>query len=123
MPLPPVAELAVFLALLLVLALYGLTVSGHFPAQARVPALRSAAGRAVLWSTIAVAVGLAGCAAAIAWLRLPLYAVVIGGGMVILFAPLMLQPLPDSFVDGRAGLVTFAAIGSALALTAWKIMT
>ena len=35
MALPPLPELAVFMALVLVLSLYGLTVSGHFPEEHR----------------------------------------------------------------------------------------
>ena len=35
MVLPPLPELAVFMALVLVLSLYGLTVSGHFPEEHR----------------------------------------------------------------------------------------
>jgi hypothetical protein len=34
---------------------------------------------------------------------------------MVLLAPLLLQPLPDSFVNGRRGLLFFA--GLALALT------
>jgi len=36
---PPLPELAVFMALVLVLSLYGLTVSGHFPQEHRAASL------------------------------------------------------------------------------------
>jgi hypothetical protein len=40
--------------------------------------------------------------------------VVIGGGAVVLFAPLVLQFLPDRFVDGYGALLAFS--GAALLL-------
>jgi hypothetical protein len=43
----------------------------------------------------------AGCCR-FAWQHVPLPAAVIGGGAMVLFAPLLLQPFPDSFVNGRA---------------------
>ena len=118
MTLPPFADLAVFMALILVLTLYGLTASGHFPAAARAPALQCSAGRIILWVTLAIAGGVLASALLFAWRRLPFYAAVIGGGAMILIAPLLLQPMPDSFVDGRRGLLAFAAVGLALALLA-----
>jgi hypothetical protein len=44
---------------------------------------------------------------------IPWYAAVIGGGLAILVAPMVLQLFSDRFVDGRASLVSFA-VGSAL---------
>jgi hypothetical protein len=37
------------------------------------------------------------------------------------FAPLLLRPLPDSFVNGRRGLVAFAAAAMALAGMMWRL--
>jgi hypothetical protein len=116
MTMPAIPELAIFMALVLMLALYGLTVSGHFPAEFRGPALKSPSGQAVIWGTLALSSLTVIVAAALAWYRLPLAAAIIGGGAMILFAPLLLQPLPDSFVDGRCGLMTFAGLAGALAL-------
>ena len=48
-----------------------------------------------------------------AWKMIPWYAAVIGGGLAILVAPMVLQLFSDRFVDGRASLVSFA-VGSAL---------
>lgn len=121
MTLPPLADLAVFMGLVLVLSLYGLTVSGHFPAEFRADGLKSGAGSAVLWGTIVISSVLAIAALAFAWSRLPLYAAVIGGGAMVLAAPLLLQPLPDSFVNGRRGLITFVALGLGLALIARQL--
>ena len=45
MELPPLLDLSVFMALILVLSLFGLTVSGHFPAEFRAPALKTVLGK------------------------------------------------------------------------------
>lgn len=108
--------LAVFAMLVMAAALYGLTASGHFPAEHRADALKSPGGAALLWSTMALSAMTALVALFIAWIALPWYAAVIAGGGVLLMAPLVLQLFPDSFVDGRRGLVTFAAIGAVLSL-------
>ena len=122
MALPPIAELSVFMGLVLVLALYALTVSGHFPAEHRDPSLRTGVGRAVLWVTLAIACLLALAAIAVAWRGLPLYASVIAAGAMLLVAPLLLRPLPDSFVNGRGGLIALTTIGAALALLAHHVI-
>jgi hypothetical protein len=94
----PVAELLLFMLAVGVAALYGLTI---------------------MWGTIAV-MGIAVVAAlSIAWHVLPWYAIVIGGGAMLLAAPLLLRPFPDWFVNGRAGLLTFAAAGVAAVLVMW----
>ena len=121
MALPSFPHLAVFMALVLVLSLYGLTVSGHFPKEHRSDALKTAAGRLVLWGTLVLCAGLAIVSLAFAWQYLPLPSAIIGGGAMVLFAPLLLQPLPDTFVDGRRGLLTFTLIGVGLALAARTI--
>ncbi len=121
MALPSFPHLAVFMALVLVLSLYGLTVSGHFPKEHRSDALKTAAGRLVLWGTLVLCAGLAIVSLAFAWQYLPLPSAIIGGGAMLLFAPLLLQPLPDTFVDGRRGLLTFTLVGVGLALAAQTI--
>src|SRR5262245_3700162 len=118
MALPPLPELAVFMALVLVLSLYGLTVSGHFPEDHRAQSLRTPRGQVLLWGSLALCTVLAISALVFAWQRVPIYAAIIGGGAMVLIAPLLLQPLPDSFVNGRRGLVTFTGLGVALGLLA-----
>jgi hypothetical protein len=118
MGLPPLPELSLFMALVLVLSLYWLTVSGHFPEEHRAPSLKSAGGQAVLWGTIVLCALLTLAALTFAWTRVPLYAAIIGGGLMVLIAPLLLQPLPDGFVDGRPGLLIFAALSLSLMLVA-----
>ncbi len=122
MALPSIPELALFMALVLVLSLYGLTVSGHFPEEHRSQSLRTAAGRLLLWGTLALCAALAVSALAFAWAHVPIYAAVIGGGAMVLIAPLLLQPLPDSFVNGRSGLMIFTGLGIALTLAAGTLI-
>lgn len=122
MALPPLPELILFMALVLVLSLFGLTVSGHFPQEHRAASLRTGTGMLVLWGTIAVCCALTLAAAVFAWQYVPLPAAVIGGGAMMLFAPLLLQPFPDSFVNGRRGLLIFAGIATGLALIAGRLV-
>jgi hypothetical protein len=116
MPRHVVLALVLFIALLLSAALTALAASGHFPPEHRAASLRSGAGRAILLgsclvSGLSLAVGVA-----IAWLVLPWPAAVIGAGAAMLAAPLLLRPLPDAFVNGRAALVAFASASALLAL-------
>ena len=111
-----VIPLILFTALLLVLSLHALAASGQFPREHRAPALASGVGGIVLYGTIAVAITSLVVALLAAWRLIPWYAAVIGGGLAILVAPLVLQQFPDRFVDGRASLLSFAAAGALLAL-------
>ena len=122
MALPPLPELAVLMALVLVLSLYGLVVAGHFPAEHRALSLRTAGGRLILWGTLALCALSLLAALALAWQRVPLYAAVIGAGAMALIAPLLLQPMPDSFVNGRLGLLTFTGLALALGLLAGRLI-
>jgi hypothetical protein len=115
--------LAVFIALILSVSLYGLTVSGHFPSEHRDEALRTATGAAVLWLTMLVCAAATAYAIIFASRSLPWYAAVLGAGGALLVAPLLLQPLPDSFVNGRRGLVTFALAAAALAWQASRLVS
>ena len=107
--------LVLFTMLMLVISLHGLTASGHFPRETRLPAMAAGTGPAVLWLTILVVLTCLLVGLFAAWRLIPWYAAVIGGGGGILVAPLVLQWFPDRFVDGKRGLLTFAA--AALALT------
>jgi hypothetical protein len=117
----PWLELSLYIVGVALLALYGLTVSGHFPAELRAPQLKTGAGAAILWVTLAAA-----CLAAImiAWVACPVLhwtAMVIAGGAMLLAAPLLLRLFPDRFVDGLGGLAAFAAGAVATALTLWVL--
>lgn len=112
----PFLPLGLFTLLMLALTLFGLTASGHFPRASRLPAMATGAGAAVLWGSIAVAACCLAAGLFTAWRLIPWYAAVIGGGGGLLVAPLVLQWFPDRFVDGKRGLLSFAAIDAALAL-------
>jgi hypothetical protein len=115
----PWTELALFMTAVMLLSLYGLTVSGHFPAELRAAELRTGLGAFTMWATILLAGLSAVIVASAAFDLLPWYAIVIGGGAMLLAAPLLLRPFPDRFVNGRAGLVVFAAAATAVALLLW----
>ncbi len=105
--------LALFVILLLDLALLGLTASGHFPrrpAPDQFPAVDLYGAIAV--GTLTLAVGVAAAIKLVPW-----YALVIGGGLSVLCAPLLLRRFSDRFVDGRAALMIFSALAMALTLT------
>jgi hypothetical protein len=116
MPHHVVLALVLFIAVLLSAALTALAASGHFPLEHRAISLRSGVGRAILFgacvvSALSLAVGIA-----MAWAILPWPAAVIGAGAAVLAAPLLLRPLPDAFVNGRAALVAFASASALLAI-------
>jgi hypothetical protein len=108
--------LVLFTALLLFVSLHALAASGQFPREHRAPALASVFGTVILYGTIAVAFVNLLVAFFAAWRLIPWYAAVIGGGLAILAAPLVLQKFTDRFVDGRASLMSFAGVGALLAL-------
>jgi hypothetical protein len=111
--------LATFAAGVLAVALYGLAASGHFPRAERRPGADAGPGSVLLWGTLAlVAASAAVMLIASLWV-LPWYLSVIAGGAALLFAPLILQPLPDSFVDGRGALLLFSAAAALLAGLMW----
>jgi hypothetical protein len=112
--------LLLFVMLVLSVSLYGLTVSGHFPGEHRGAALRTGGGAAILWGTMATTAVAALFSVAFAARTLPWYVAIISGGGALLIAPLLLQPLPDAFVDGRRGLLTFSALAILLAAVAWR---
>ena len=88
-----------FMAGVLAVALYGLTASGHFPAEARSAKFKDGWGSLVLWGTLAVTA--------------------LAAAAMLLCAPLLLQPLPDSFVNGRRGLVSFSTAAIVVAGLMW----
>ncbi len=103
---------ALFAALALAAALQGLAASGHFPRTSKTAGV----GSVVLFgSLLPTAVGFA--AGTVAALQLtPWYAVVIGGGVAVLVAPLVLQLFSDRFVDSRGAPVAFATATTLLAI-------
>ena len=115
----PFAELALFMITVLMLALFGLTAGGHFPAEFRADDLKRGTGAAIMWTTMFAALLSGAITLVFALGALPWYMILIGGGMVLLLAPLLLQLLPDSFVNGRAALLTFSGAAALAAITMW----
>jgi hypothetical protein len=107
--------LGLFMAGVLAVALYGLAASGHFPAAARGDKFKSGAGALVLWATLIVTLFAAADMLVQSWWVLPWYFSLLGGGAMLLFAPLVLQGFPDSFVDGRRALLAFSVCALVLA--------
>ncbi len=110
--------LILFSALVLSVSMYGLSFSGHFPAEQRPAELQGPAGQAILGGTgVAVAI----CAfltLRLAWLAVPVPLAIIGAGGALLAAPLVLQMFPDRFVDGRSGLMVLAGVSAVLVVAA-----
>jgi hypothetical protein len=105
-----ILPLVLFMALLLAAALCGLAASGHFPPEHRAPALRSGAGPFILFGSLILSLLCLAVGVVLAWRAIPWYAAVIGGGAVVLAAPLVLRSFPDTFVNGRGALLTFAGV-------------
>jgi hypothetical protein len=101
--------LALFIIGATLLTLYGLTVSGHFPAEARRKALQTPIATIAIAATLFTSGLAAVIVMAIAVNALPWTVITIGGGAALLAGPLLLRALPDEFVDGLTGLLTFAA--------------
>jgi hypothetical protein len=109
-----IVNLVLFMALLLAASMYALAASGHFPVEHRSKKFKTAPGRLILFGTIAlslvcVAFGIYFVQASVPW-----YAAVIGGGAVVLAAPLLLQLFSDRFVDGRSSLLAFSGAAACL---------
>jgi hypothetical protein len=119
MPAIPWFELVLFVSGVGFSALYGLTVSGHFPAEFRAAELRTGLGATILWATIITTCAATAVTLLVGWTVLPWYAIAIGAGMVLLATPLLLRPLPDWFVNGPAGLLTFAGGAAVSAIIVW----
>src|SRR5262252_1333333 len=120
MSLASIVPLTIFVTLMLLASLQALSASGHFPKASRLPAIAQGSGPAVLWISIIVTAGSVVAGIAAAWMAIPWYAAVIGGGAVILLAPLTLQIFPDRIVDGKIALIGFAVAAAVLAaLLCW----
>jgi uncharacterized membrane protein len=111
--------LALFVLGITLLTLYGLTVSGHFPFELRSKRLQTPIGTIVIGVTLLLAAVAAFIVLVIALDVLPWTAIVLAGGAALLAGPLLLRVFPDEFVDGTAGMVTFALAAITIALILW----
>ena len=106
-PLGQVTPLLLFVLLIFAATLQGLAASGHFPLQRE--GAKSRPERMTLFGSIGLTF-LALVAGTVAASRLTSWAaLIIAGGLSLLFAPLALRAFPDRFVDGTGALTGFAA--------------
>lgn len=117
---PSWPALLLFMALVLIICLFVVIAAGHFPSEHRSGDFRTPAGVGLLWGTIILQIAAAGIAAYFAFVALPWYTAVIGAGLMALIAPLLLQPLPDNIINGRAILLLMTLASGALAGSALK---
>jgi len=108
--------LGLLMLLVLSFSMHGLAASGHFPKEHRPAALSTGAGRLVLFgslllSLLSLAAGLVLGARTIPW-----YAAVIGGGAMVLAAPLVLQKFPDDVVNSRMALIMLSGANAVVAV-------
>jgi hypothetical protein len=108
-------ELVLFMALLLMASMYALAASGHFPREHRSKVFTSALGSTILFGTIALSLICVFVGIFFVQARVPWYAAIIGGGTMVLIAPLLLQMFSDRFVDGRISLLAFSGAAGCLA--------
>jgi hypothetical protein len=99
-----------FAALILTVSLQVLSACGHFPLR------RETRAPVTLFASIGVAIVCLAAGIAAVTRLLPWYAAIIGAGLAVLAAPIVLQWFPDRFVDGNGALIAFAGAGVALAL-------
>jgi hypothetical protein len=112
---------AVFSALIAIIAVFALSLSGHFPAEPKKRELKDWPGRALLVSCIIVVAFCTAKALGLAMGHLPAPIAIIGAGGSLLAAPLLLQKLPDSFIDSRGGLAALAGVAAVLAFLAGRV--
>jgi hypothetical protein len=111
-----VLPLGLLMLLVLSFSMHGLAASGHFPKEHRSAALSTGAGPLVLFgslllSLLSLATGLVLGARTIPW-----YAAVIGGGAMVLAAPLVLRTIPDDVVNSRMALIMLSGANAVVAV-------
>jgi hypothetical protein len=111
-----VLPLALLMALVLSCSLHGLAASGHFPKEHRSAALSAGGGPLVLFGSIVLSLLSLAAGLMLGLRTIPWYSAVIGGGAMVLMAPLVLQAFPDDIVNGRAGLIMLSGINAFVAV-------
>lgn len=111
----------IFTAMILVIAMFGLSLSGHFPLKNQKPELQDRLGRLVLIGSILVVALAAAKAMGMAIGTLPGPIAILCAGAALLAAPIVLKLFSDAFVDGRRGLIGLAVIASMLSILANKL--
>jgi hypothetical protein len=111
-----VLPLALLMVLVLSFSMHGLAASGHFPKEHRSAALRAGAGPFVLFGSLLVSLLSLAAGLLLGARMIPWYAAVIGGGAMVLAAPLVLRSFPDNVVNGRMALIIFSGAGAVVAM-------
>ncbi len=113
-------ELILFMVLVLAASMLGLSASGQFPFQHRTKPFRSTFGILILFGSILLSAGALVACIYYVHASVPWYALVIGGGMMVLITPLVLRVFSDEFVDGRASVLAFSSLAvAACGALAW----
>src|SRR5262249_39320573 len=113
--------LGLLVATVLLAVVYWLGVSGHFPAEFRPVKLQRGWGAFVLKGGVAAPGRAVGSAGGRGRRAVPSDAPATGAGAARLFAPILLQALPDSFVNGRRGLLVLCTGTVILAAVLWRM--
>jgi hypothetical protein len=111
-----VLPLALLMVLVLSFSMHGLAASGHFPKEHRSAALSAGAGPLVLFGSLLLSLLSLTTGLVLGARMIPWYAAVIGGGAMVLMAPLVLRTFPDHVVNGRTALIVFSAANALLAV-------
>jgi hypothetical protein len=112
-------NLVLFIVGFTLLTLYGLTVSGHFPASARSNELQTPVATFVIALTLLMSGLAAMILIGVAVIALPWTTIIIAGGGAVLAGPVLLRVFPDDFVDGLGGMVSFALATIVIAIVLW----
>ena len=105
--------------LVLVIALHFISASAQFPKEHRKIEFARGFGKTLLFGSISFVVICLVMGFAIAFMRLPWFAVVISAGIALLIAPLALGKFSDRFVDGYSSLYLFSTLAGALTAAMW----
>ncbi len=116
-----VTDVLVFSGLVLAITLYGLVVAVYFPKQARTVEKRDWPTRALIGITIPIVALSTVHGFGFALSRLPGPIAIIGAGLAMLVAPVVLKRFTDTVVDGRVGVVAFAGVTGLLAFLAQRM--
>jgi len=113
---PDLVTIGLYSASLLVAAIAGLELSGFFPVDARPDPLRRANGHILIALLSLMSVALAAAALTMAARALPWTIIVIAGGLAMLLAPMGFELVPRQFWDSRSGVVVMTGATSGLLL-------
>ena len=105
---------AAFSLQVLVITLLFLCLSGHFPFAHQQPKLKELPGRLLMAASVLLGAISVAQVIGFANRQLPIPVAIICAGLALLVAPLVLQRLPESFVEGRRGLAALAALAATM---------